>query len=121
MREFIAIAKALSDEHRVRALLALRRRELCLCQLVELLGLAPSTVSKHMTILKQAGLVEGTKRGRWMYYRSVGRKTPRLIRQSIDWAYASLTANSQVRQDVIRAKNILDCDAGVLCRRQREK
>ena len=69
MREFIDINKALSDESRVRALLALRDQELCVCQLIELLGLAPSTVSKHMTILKQAGLVEGRKDGRWIYYR----------------------------------------------------
>ncbi len=121
MREFIAIAKALSDEHRVRALLALRRRELCLCQLVELLGLAPSTVSKHMTILKQAGLVEGAKQGRWMYYHSVGRETPRLVRQSIAWACASLATNVQIKRDAIRSKSILECDAGALCKRQRGK
>jgi DNA-binding transcriptional ArsR family regulator len=43
--------------------------ELCVCQIIELLGLVPSTVSKHMSILKQAGLVENRKEARWMYYR----------------------------------------------------
>ena len=69
MRNLLAVLKALADETRVRALMALRRRELCVCQLVELLGLAPSTVSKHMSILKQARLVESRKEGRWMFYR----------------------------------------------------
>jgi len=56
MRTIINIAKAFSDENRVRALMMLCNGELCVCQLIEMLGLAPSTVSKHMTILYQAGL-----------------------------------------------------------------
>jgi DNA-binding transcriptional ArsR family regulator len=51
MRDFLNTARALGDETRVRILHALAGRELCVCQLVELLELAPSTVSKHMTIL----------------------------------------------------------------------
>ena len=54
MRDFMAITKALADENRVRILLALRQGESCVCQIVELLGLATSTISKHMSILKQA-------------------------------------------------------------------
>ena len=61
MRELMSIVKALGDENRVRAVMALRNRELCLCQIIELLGLAPSTVSKHMSILKQARLVDTRK------------------------------------------------------------
>ena len=121
MHEFIAITKALSDEHRVRALLALRQRQLCVCQINELLGLAPSTVSKHMAILRQAGLIEGTKMGRWMYYRSVGPKASRMVRQSIAWVYASMAANARVRQDLVRIKSIMECDAATLCKRQRKK
>jgi len=67
MRDFMSITKALSDENRVRALFALRQRELCVCQIIEFLNLVPSTVSKHMAILKQAHLVEGQKNGRWIY------------------------------------------------------
>ena len=55
------IAKALSEKS--------SDRELCLCQLIDLLGLAPSTVSKHMTVLQQAGLVQRLKQGRWHFYR----------------------------------------------------
>ena len=65
MRAFLAIAKALADENRARALMALGGGELCLCQIIEVLGMSPSTVSKHMSILHQAGLVERRKDGRW--------------------------------------------------------
>lgn len=71
IKSFAVITKALSDQHRVRALLALRRGELCVCQLIDLFALAPSTVSKHMSILKQAGLVDSRKDSRWVYYRLV--------------------------------------------------
>jgi Predicted transcriptional regulators len=47
--------KALADRHRVRALLALPGQELCLCNLQDLLGLVPSSVSRHMSILQEAG------------------------------------------------------------------
>ena len=69
MRDLMAVIKALADENRVRILMALGPGELCVCQIVELLGLAPSTVSKHMAILKQARLVDSRKEGRWMFYR----------------------------------------------------
>ena len=69
MRDLMAVTKALADESRVRILLALEAGELCVCQIVELLQLAPSTVSKHMSILKQARLLESRKEGRWMFYR----------------------------------------------------
>ena len=45
------ITKALADEHRLRVLLALRGGELCACQITELFGLAPSTMSKHLSVL----------------------------------------------------------------------
>lgn len=69
MREILAITKALSDESRLRALVAVKDGELCLCQLIQALGLAPATVSKHMDVLERAGLVERRREGRWRFYR----------------------------------------------------
>ena len=68
MRQFMAMTKALADEKRVRVLLALQGGELCVCQITELFGLAASTISKHLSILYQAGLVNSRKDGRWIYY-----------------------------------------------------
>ncbi|MCH7885562.1 MAG: winged helix-turn-helix transcriptional regulator [Planctomycetes bacterium] len=55
MRDFLAVAKALADRNRVRALIALKRGKLCVCQIIELLGLAPSTVSKPMATCRPPG------------------------------------------------------------------
>ena len=68
MRAFMSLTKALADPNRVRLLLALRGGELCACQITELFGLAPSTMSKHLSILYQAGLVDSRKNGRWVHY-----------------------------------------------------
>jgi len=118
MFAFIAITRALSDENRICALLALDGRELCVCQIIELLGLAPSTVSKHMQILTQARLVENRKEGRWRYYRLAGDDAPDEAREAIAWTFRSLSKIPQIRQDAERLKEILKIDPEVLCKAQ---
>lgn len=90
MNEFLTITKALSDESRVRCLLSLQQGELCLCQLIEVVNLAPATVSKHMQILWQAGLVERRKKGRWHFFRLAGNDAKPMARQAIRWTLESL-------------------------------
>ncbi len=116
MREFMAITRALGDEQRVRLLLALRQRELCVCQLVELVGLATSTVSKHMSILKQAQLVESRKEGRWIYYRLPRDHVPRVVQQAIDWVVEHLTNDPRIKQDQQQVEAIDRIDPQQLCK-----
>lgn len=66
---FIRVMKALSDPNRVRVIKLLGTRELCVCELRQLIGLAQSTVSKHLKILEEAGLVTYRKDGSWIIYR----------------------------------------------------
>ena len=99
MKEFTAMARALGDAQRVRALMALRGGELCLCQIIGLLRLSPSTVSKHMAILNQAGLVESRKRGRWVYYQLPRNGAQPCAVQAVSWMTRHLAKNIQIRQD----------------------
>ncbi len=69
MKLFIRVMKALSDPNRVRFIKLLGTRELCVCELRQLIGLAQSTVSKHLKILEEAGLVTFRKEGSWIIYR----------------------------------------------------
>ena len=64
-----AIAKALAHPTRLMILDALNDTEMCVCDLTELAGADQSTVSKHLAILKQAGLVEDRKKGVMAFYR----------------------------------------------------
>ena len=118
MREFMNITKALADETRVRTLLALRNGELCVCQITELLGLAVSTVSKHLSILYQAGLVESRKDGRWIYYRLPGKDAPVAVREAIDWVEQSLAGEPRIAEDAQHLKKLLRLNPTELCRRQ---
>lgn len=68
MRQVEAALKAAGDPTRTRILKLLEIRELCVCQIQAVLGLAPSTVSKHLALLKLAGLVEDRREGRWIHY-----------------------------------------------------
>lgn len=61
--------KAVGERTRLRILALLRHGPLCVCQLVDILGLSQPTVSKHLSILGAAGLVEDEKRGKWVFYR----------------------------------------------------
>jgi DNA-binding transcriptional ArsR family regulator len=109
MRQFMAVIKALADENRVRALMALRGGELCVCQIIEFLALAPSTVSKHMSILKQAGLVEATKRGRWVYYGLPSyEETSSSVMEAISFALRMMTADPVIAKDDDRLRLVLE-------------
>ena len=66
MTETTAVLKALSDPNRVRILKLLGTKEFCVCELQDLVALAQSTVSKHMKLLEEAGLVDFRKDGSWI-------------------------------------------------------
>lgn len=68
MKNAVKILKALSDQNRLRILMMLDLRTLCVCEITELLKLAPSTVSKHLSIMKEAGIILDEKNGKWVYY-----------------------------------------------------
>ncbi len=116
MRNFMAITKSLSDRNRVRVLMFLREGELCVCQLIEMLGLAPSTVSKHMSILYQAGLVETRKESRWTYYRLSDSPSP-IIQGALRWVQKSLSKETQIVADTKLEKRVRKIDKEKLCTR----
>jgi len=64
-----AVFKALSNEHRIRILEALRDGELCACELQVVLDAPQSTVASHLRELRDAGLVNTRRQGKWTYYR----------------------------------------------------
>jgi len=73
MKQFVKVMKALSDPNRVTIVKMLQAKdERCVCELVAALGLAQPTVSKHLKVLEEAGLVSGRRQGSWAYYRLDG-------------------------------------------------
>lgn len=106
MRDLLSITKALSDESRLRALLAVRDGELCLCQIIEILGLAPATVSRHMQVLQQAGLVECTRRGKWRFYGLAHGSKSRSVKRALAWVLDEPRTDPTLEADSRRARKV---------------
>jgi DNA-binding transcriptional ArsR family regulator len=118
VRDLLNITRALGDPTRLRLLLALRGGELCVCQLTDLCKLAPSTVSKHLSILAHAGLVLSRKAERWVYYRlPAPQEVPVVVREALDWVKKSLARSDQALADARQLRRIRKADLAVLCAR----
>ena len=109
MRQFMEIASALGDESRVRLVMALSGREVCVQHLVELLGLAPSTVSKHLSLLRHAGLVEQRKQGRWIYYRRADDSAPAAVRNTYSYLQHCVGLRPEIKADAAKLERIIAC------------
>ncbi len=118
MDQALKQAKALSDSNRLRAVAALMEHgELCVCQITELLQLATATVSRHMSVLQKADLVQSRKKGRWVYYRLTD-AFPDLLHQ---WLTRELAESAQIAQDRKDMATILSHDPEELCRMQKQR
>lgn len=111
MRTEIKLFKALADTNRLRILKMLEVRPLCVCEITAILGLAISTVSKHLSLLREAELIEDTKEGKWVNYRLATTDDDQRIRQLLqlvaDWLPDDDTITSDRRQAEIVDRNIL--------------
>lgn len=118
MESALAMAKALADGNRMRVAAALMEHdELCVCQLVEMLQIATATVSRHMSILQNAGLVKCRKDGRWVHYR-LSESFPDLLRQ---WLIDSLSKSKEIKRDRKLLATIVTRAPEELCRRQKQR
>lgn len=115
MEQLLLISRALSDSNRVRTLMALMEKELCACQITELLQLAPSTVSKHMSILKRAGLIKSRKNGRWIYYGLPGKNRTKKFIKTLDWLIFYLNDEETIKRDKMLLKKLLKPYPEELC------
>jgi len=68
MKQYIDLFSALSDETRLRIIVLLSEKELCVCQIEAALGLPQAKVSRHLTVLRYTGLVKDRRDGLWVYY-----------------------------------------------------
>lgn len=121
MRDTVRVTKALSDAQRLRILMMLRGGELCVCQIVEALGLAASTVSKHLSILATADLVLSRKDGRWAYYHLPDPTADGFPQPALDWLGDMLRADERIKQDAKKLKSVTADDPEDVCRRQRPR
>lgn len=91
--------KALGDANRIRILKMLETRELCVCEVRAVLGLSTSTVSKHLSILRDASLIVDAKDGKWVNYRLNERAGDGITRGLLDLVRGQFNDDEQVVED----------------------
>jgi DNA-binding transcriptional ArsR family regulator len=91
------------------------------CQIIEVLGLAPSTVSKHLSVLSSAGLVVMRKEGRWAYYRLSDGAYADATRPLIEWLRGALQGASTVERDRVMLEAVLALNLCDVARNQRSR
>jgi ArsR family transcriptional regulator, arsenate/arsenite/antimonite-responsive transcriptional repressor len=106
MWDFTSLGQALVDPTRVRIIAALRHGELCVCELFDALEISQSTLSGHLQVLRQTGLVITRKDGRWIYYSLIDRKRA-LIEALFSHLEPDNSTDSRFRRDSTRIEHRL--------------
>jgi arsenate reductase/ArsR family transcriptional regulator len=115
MRDFELAMKAASDPTRTRILKLLEGGGLCVCQVQAVLGLAPSTVSKHLTILKLAGLVVDRRDGKWIEYALATEPHHPHVRPVLALVRGSLERDAAIAADRRKLRQVKAIPLTVLC------
>jgi ArsR family transcriptional regulator, arsenate/arsenite/antimonite-responsive transcriptional repressor len=98
VKELTLGAKAFADPTRIRVLMALRERELCVCELCDALMVTQSTLSTHLQVIRDAGLVSARKQGKWMYY-AIAPSAEQLVSALFGYFSHSLNNDATLQRD----------------------
>ena len=112
MEADLEVFKACADETRLRVLFLLNERELCVCELVEVLGMPQGKISRHLGVLKRAGLVRDRREGTWIYY-ALQKADTGLKRRLADYLKKEGAHQPLVVQDLEHLQKL--AGAGVIC------
>lgn len=115
MKTTARLFKALSDETRLRLLALLGQGELCVCDLMAILDLPQSTVSRHLAYLRNAGLVEDRRQGIWMFY-SLTRNGAPLERDLLALLEVRLGELPQAAKDLEALRDLATAQGQRACR-----
>jgi len=105
------IFKALSDKNRIRIVKMLQKKSLCVCEIKAVLKLATSTVSKHLSILREAGLIVDWKDGKWINYK-INPEPDALVANALLYIQLQIEEDETIKKD---RKNINCVDRIILC------
>ena len=113
MQELVAIARALGDPTRIRIVAALRNGELCVCELADALDISQSSLSSHLQICRQVGVLTTRKESRWIYYSLSTRYAPLI--EKIFSELQTVRRDEQLHRDGRRLKKRLQIREGGRC------
>lgn len=83
MNNYLKVLQSLADESRLRILNLMYEHELCVCEVIHILGMKQSNSSRHLTVLKNAGVIKSRKSAQWNYHFLVKEELPDYIKSLI--------------------------------------
>ncbi len=98
--------KALSDKNRIRILKLLESRPLCVCEITDILGIAQSSTSEHLKILKEAALIKDKKDSYWVNYHLTKRTENNFIREQLKVLARSFNDDPVIMEDRRKAQKV---------------
>jgi ArsR family transcriptional regulator len=113
MTKQIKIFKALSDKNRLRILMMLSNKPLCVCEIQFILKVTVSTVSKHLSMLRDVGFITDEKIGKWVYYKLNKTTKDPLVQQFLMSLPMWLCDDEIVNSDFEKA---LHADKNLVCK-----
>ncbi len=117
MQNTIDTLKALADKNRLIIVCALlQHKELCACQLTELLEVTGATASRHLSLLSNAQIIQSRKEGRWVYFRI----NSNISNQLHTWLLSEINDSVEINDYMEKLKTILSLEPEVICKKQRQ-
>ena len=117
LNRYEAVMKSASDPTRVRILKILESGEICVCQIIAIIALGQSTISKHLFLLRAAGLIKDRRDKKWIHYSLDGKSgnpyAATLLRNIRKW----LNDDPLILKDRVRAAMARDIGPVVICER----
>jgi len=105
MKDATQLLKLFSDETRMRILMLLAHRELCVCQLMGVLGVSQPLISRNLSLLSSAGLLDERREGKLVFY-SVKKNTTPMARKILELLKTELKGTPRFREDL---RSLSDC------------
>lgn len=114
MNDVVLFGKALSDPTRVRILHALLQSDLCVCEMVDALEMGQSTLSSHLQTIRQAGIVETSRRHKMVSYALTAEARP-LLDAVMGLNRAALAADRRISRDLQRVRERVQLRKNDIC------
>ncbi|MCJ7727468.1 MAG: metalloregulator ArsR/SmtB family transcription factor [Actinobacteria bacterium] len=106
LKKITRVLKALADENRIRILYLLNeKKDLCVCEIREIIGLSQPTISSHLKLLENNELVTFNKDGKWVNY-SMNPDLNVKLKQMLNDIFSMIKTDSEVKKDRIRVYKI---------------
>ena len=104
MRELVKVFKAIADKNRIRILKMLQHKKMCVCELAAVLGISQPSVSRHLSLMRDAGLVKDERNGPWIDYglceENINHYSPVIQSHLKEW----INDDTQVKKDLKKVK-----------------